>query len=238
MAAMRRLSAIHSLGLGAIEMQLRRTLAAVLSGGSLLALASCATAPPQPVAVPAAFRPLGVTAPYLLGDVIGGHKARAAKMKAAKIPPLKAAAVPAYMAELDSELRRQTAGIGLDVLRVGDGILIRIPAALTFDAGSAAVKPQFDATLLEIARTVKTRHQTFVDVLAHTDTTGTPQVNQALSDKRAGAVANYLGGHGVAKARIASKGYGETAPLYPVDQEEEQRAANRRVEIRLVPYAG
>jgi outer membrane protein OmpA-like peptidoglycan-associated protein len=116
--------------------------------------------------------------------------------------------------------------------------VIRIPAAFTFDPGSAAVKAQTDATLLEIARTVKTRNQTYVDVLAHTDTTGTAPVNQALSDKRAAAVATYLAGHGVTKARIASKGYGESAPLYPVDTNESQRAANRRIEIRLVPYRG
>ena len=57
---------------------------------------------------------------------------------------------------------------------------------------------------------MKTRNQTYVDVLAHTDTSGTPQGNQALSDKRAAAVATYLAGHGVAKARIASKGLGES----------------------------
>jgi outer membrane protein OmpA-like peptidoglycan-associated protein len=142
------------------------------------------------------------------------------------------------MGELDSELRRQTAGIGLDVLRVGDGIVIRIPAALTFDAASAAVKPQFDATLLEIARTVKTRSRTYVDVYAHTDTTGTPQVNQALSDKRAAAVASYLASHGVAKARIASRGLGESAPLYNPDDTPTKQAANRRVEIRLAPFRG
>lgn len=218
-------------------MQLRRNLATVLIGGSIFALAACETAPP-PVVVPAAFRPLGTTAPYLLGDIVGGHKSRAAKMRAAKITALRPGAAPSYMAELDAELRRQTAGIGLDVLRVGDGIVVRIPAALTFDPGSSVVKPQFDATLLEIARTVKTRRQTFVDVLAHTDTTGTPQVNQALSDKRAAAVATYLAGHGVSKARIASKGYGEAAPLYVPDDTETERAANRRVEIRLVPYSG
>jgi outer membrane protein OmpA-like peptidoglycan-associated protein len=144
----------------------------------------------------------------------------------------------AYMAKLDQELRQQTAGIGLDVLNVGGSIVVRIPATFTFDAGSATVKPQFQGTLLEISRTVKTRSQTFVDVLAHTDTTGTPQVNQALSDKRASAVATYLAGHGVAKARIASKGYGESATLYNPDNSETERAANRRVEIRLVPYFG
>lgn len=157
-------------------------------------------------------------------------------MRAAKIRPVTAAAAPGYMANLEGELRRQTAGIGLDVLRVGDGLVIRIPAALTFDPGSAAVKPQFDATLLEVARTVKSRNQTFVDVLAHTDTSGTPQVNQALSQKRASAVASYLSKHGVSGARIASKGYGETAPLYNPDITEQQKAGNRRVEIRLVPF--
>jgi outer membrane protein OmpA-like peptidoglycan-associated protein len=217
-------------------MSLTRSLTAVAVGCSFLAVAGCATAPPPPPAVPASFIPLGVSAPYLSADVISGYRARAAKMRAAKIRPLVAAAVPFYMGDLQTELRRQTAGIGLDVLRVGNNIVIRIPAALTFDPGSAAVKPQTDATLLEIARTVKTRNQTFVDVIAHTDTSGTPQVNQALSDKRASAVAGYLANHGVAKARIASRGYGESAPLYAVDDTEMKKAANRRVEIRLVPY--
>ena len=217
-------------------MNLRRSLAAFPLLCSVVLAAGCQTAPPPPVVRPAAFTPLGLGAPYLYGDVIGGQRARAAKMRAAKIRPLGAAAVPAYMADLDQELRQQTAGIGLDVLNLGQGIVIRIPASLTFDAGSATVKPQFDATLLEIARTVKTRNQTFVDVLAHTDTSGSPQVNQALSEKRAAAVASYLAAHGVAKARIASKGLGESAPLYNPEADETQKAANRRVEIRLVPY--
>src|SRR6059058_2388668 len=179
-----------------------RTLAAVCG---FAAVAGCQTSPPQPMVVPASFRPLGVSSPYLLGDVIGGQRARAAKMRAAKIRPLSAYEAGAYMADLDSELRRQTAGIGLDILQVGGSIVIRVPAAFTFDAGSAAVKATTDATLLEIARTVKTRNRTFVDVLAHTDTTGSPEVNRALSEKRAAAVATYLAGHGVARARIASR---------------------------------
>jgi len=185
---------------------------------------------------PAEFIPLGLGASYLSGDVIGGQKSRAAKMRAAKIRPLGAGAAAQYLASTENELRSQTAGIGLDILRVGDSILIRIPAALTFDSGSSTVKPQFDATLKEIARTVRTRNQSFVDVFAHTDTSGSPQGNLALSQKRAAAVATYLAGHGVVKARIASKGYGETAPLYDPDPTEAQRAANRRVEIRLIAY--
>ena len=210
---------------------------ALALGCAFVLVAGCQTAPP-PVVVPASFTPLGVTAPYLMGDVIGGQKARGAKMRAAKIRPLSPYEVGPYMADLASELRRQTAGIGLDVLQVSGGIVVRIPATFTFDAGSAAVKATTDATLLEIARTVKTRNRTFVDVLAHTDTTGTPQVNRALSEKRAAAVATYLAGHGVARARIASHGFGESVPLYNPDLTDEQKAANRRIEIRLVPYLG
>jgi outer membrane protein OmpA-like peptidoglycan-associated protein len=213
-----------------------RKLKPLIVGCSLALLAGCQTAPPPPMVVPAAFTPLGTAAPYLLGDVIGGHRARAAKMRAAKIRPLAPGEVGAYMADLDSELRRQTAGIGLDVLQVGGSIVVRIPAAFTFDEGSAGVKATTDATLLEIARTIKTRNRTFVDVLAHTDLTGSPQANLALSERRAAAVATYLAAHGVSRARIASRGLGKTAPLYNVETNEEQRAANRRIEIRLIPY--
>jgi outer membrane protein OmpA-like peptidoglycan-associated protein len=221
-----------------IDVHSCRKLATILLGCPILVLAACETAPPPPMVRPAAFTPLGLNQPYLYGDVIGGSRARAAKMRAAKIRPLSPAAAPAYLAGLDQELRTQTAGIGLDVLRVGNGIVIRIPAALTFDSASATVKPEFDATLLEIAREVKTHSQTYVDVFAHTDMSGTPQVNQALSDRRAAAVATYLSGHGVSKARIASKGLGETAPLYNPENSESDKAANRRVEIRLLPYVG
>ena len=218
-------------------MTIHRTVRALIFGCAVAVLAGCQTAPP-PMAVPASFTPLGVSAPYLMGDVIGGVKARSAKLRAAKIRPLGPYETAAYMADLDSELRRQTAGIGLDILQVGGSIVIRIPAIFTFDAGSAVVKPQTDATLLEIARTVKTRNRTFVDVLAHTDTSGTPQGNRALSYKRAAAVAAYLAGHGVSKSRIASRGMGELAPLYNPETSEPQKAANRRIEIRLVPYRG
>jgi outer membrane protein OmpA-like peptidoglycan-associated protein len=209
---------------------------AVAAGTATLGACGMVRSSPPPMARPAAFTALGVSAPYLSGDVVGGIKARSARMAKAKIRPLPLAAQPAYMGELEGELRRQTAGMGLDVLRIGRGIVIRIPAAVTFDAGSAAVKPQFAATLREISRTVKGRDRTFVDVFAHSDLSGSEAVNQALSDKRAAAVAADLSKNGVAKARVASRGYGKSAPLYNPETSESEKAANRRVEIRLIPY--
>ncbi len=216
-------------------MIMNRGLRALILCCGLAGISACETAPP-PMVVPASFTPLGTGAPYLVGDVIGGHRARSAKMRTAKIRPLSAYEVGPYMADLDSELRRQTAGIGLDVLQIGGSVVVRIPATFTFDPGSASVKATTDATLLEIARTVKTRSRTFVDVLAHTDTSGSAQGNQLLSERRAAAVATYLAAHGVSKARMASHGLGKSAPLYNPETNEDQKAANRRIEIRLTPY--
>jgi outer membrane protein OmpA-like peptidoglycan-associated protein len=203
---------------------------------SFLILSACGG--PPPMARPEAFTPLGLDATYLTSDVIGGYLSRSARMRAAKIAPAPRGAAPALMASLEGELRRQTAGMGLDVLRVGNGIVIRIPASLTFDSNSANVRPQFDASLREIARTVRTRNATFVDVFAHSDLSGSDKLNLSLSDKRAAAVAAYLARHGVAKARIASKGFGRSMPLHNPELTESDKAANRRVEIRLAPYIG
>jgi len=203
-----------------------------------VAVSGCGLRQPPPMVVPAAFTPLGVDAPYLSGDIIDGTKARAAKMRSAKIRPLSPGAAPAYMAHTVTELRRQTAGIGIDVLNLRNGVVIRIPATLTFESGSATIAPQIRATLHELARTLKTQPQSYIDVYAHTDTTGTPEVNKVLSAKRANAVAAFLSSDGVAKARIAARGFGESAPIYFPDESEMERAANRRVEIRLVPFTG
>jgi len=196
-------------------MSVRLKLALPLSAA--FAVAGCGmvggpTPPPPPQ-----FTALGTTAAYLNADVIGGSRARATKMRAAKILPLQRGAAPGYMASTAAELRRQTAGMGIDVLDLPNGVLIRIPATLTFNSGSASIAPQIRATLHELARTLKTHPQSYVDVYAHSDTTGSDAVNKALSDKRAAAVATFLGGDGVGKARLASRGYGESAPLYMPD---------------------
>jgi len=215
-------------------------LAAVLaSAAAALALAGCGNiygSAPAPVPRPAAFTALGLSAAYLNSDVIGGRKARAAKMRAAKIRPLAPMAAASTMQRLEQELRTQTAGIGVDVLNMPDGLLIRIPASLTFDSNSTVLRPEFDATLLELSRTLKLFNQTYVDVLAHTDTSGSAEYNLSLSQKRAAAVAAYLGSHGVARARLSSRGLGESAPLYNPDLTETQQAANRRVELRVIPF--
>ena len=70
----------------------------------------------------------------------------------------------------------------------------------------------------------------------HTDSTGSDAYNQGLSERRARSVADYLSSHGVQSARIGTRGFGETQPVAS-NETEEGRAANRRVEIKIVPIS-
>lgn len=176
----------------------------------------------------------GAVGGYLLGDLVGGSHDRNAKMIGAGIGAIAGGAVGNYMDRQEAELRRQTAGTGVDVIRTGDELILRMPAGITFPVDSYALQPGVQGTLNEVARTLASYNQTYIDVLGHTDSTGSDAYNQALSERRAQSVADYLSSQGVAQARMGIRGYGETQPIASNDTEE-GRAQNRRVEIKVVP---
>lgn len=78
-----------------------------------------------------------------------------------------------------------------------------------------------------------------VEVQGHTDSKGSDQYNERLSQNRANEAKAYLVGKGINKDRIVAKGYGESTPLAPNELEgkddPEGRARNRRVEFRIIP---
>jgi len=205
---------------------------------AVVATAACTTDPntgQQRVSRTAIGAAVGALGGYLLGDVVGGRSDRTERILGAGIGAVAGGAVGAYMDRQERDLRRQTAGTGVDVIRQGDDLLLRMPSGITFDYDRSDIKPEFRATLDEVAQTLNSYNQTFIDVLGHTDTTGTNEYNQGLSERRARSVADYLTFRGVVQARMAIQGYGETAPIYQPDDTEAKRAANRRVEIKIVP---
>ena len=109
-----------------------------------------------------------------------------------------------------------------------------MPSNVTFAVDSSAIQPSFQTTLSNVANTLAQYEKSYVDVLGHTDSTGSDAYNQALSERRAEAVANFLANSGVQRARLATRGYGESQPIAS-NATEEGRAANRRVEIKIVP---
>ncbi|HEX8420016.1 MAG TPA: OmpA family protein [Sphingomonas sp.] len=176
----------------------------------------------------------GALGGYLLGDLVGGRRDRTEKIVGAGIGGLAGAGIGAYMDRQERDLRARTAGTDVQVIRRGDDLVLNIPSGITFAYDSADVQPQFRRTLDQVAETLGQYNQTYIDVYGHTDSTGSEQYNQTLSERRATSVADYLAGHGVQSARIATRGYGETQPVASNDTDE-GRAANRRVEIKIVP---
>ncbi len=176
----------------------------------------------------------GALGGYLLGDLIGGKQDRTEKILGAGIGAVAGAGVGYYMDEQEKKLRRQTAGTGVGVTRDGNELVLDMPSEVTFATGSANLDPAFRTTLDNVAATLAEYEKTYVDVLGHTDSTGSDAFNQSLSEQRSGTVANYLSQRGVQQARLETKGYGESQPRAS-NTTVEGRASNRRVEIRLVP---
>lgn len=176
----------------------------------------------------------GALGGYLLGDLVGGRRDRTEKIVGAGIGGLAGAGIGAYMDRQERDLRARTAGTDVQVIRRGDDLVLNIPSGITFAYDSADVAPAFQRTLDQVADTLGQYNQTYIDIYGHTDSTGSDAYNQTLSERRALSVADYLSGHGVQSARIATRGYGETQPVASNDTDE-GRAANRRVEIKIVP---
>jgi outer membrane protein OmpA-like peptidoglycan-associated protein len=176
----------------------------------------------------------GAIGGYLLGDLIGGRRDRTEKILGAGIGAIAGAGVGYYMDQQEKKLRQQTAGTGVGVTRDGDQLVLDMPSEITFATGSANLSPEFRTTLDKVGSTLTEYEKTYVDVMGHTDSVGTDAFNQTLSEQRSQTVADYLAGRGVNRARLATKGYGESQPRAS-NTTEEGRAQNRRVEIRLVP---
>lgn len=168
------------------------------------------------------------------GAILGGKHNRTEVLVGTGIGALAGAAVGVYMDKQEKELREKTAGTGIEVVRNGDEILLNMPSKVTFDVDSAIVSPAFQPTLSEVARVLSQYEKTFVDVIGHTDSTGSDAYNMTLSQRRADSVASYMSSNGVLRQRIATQGMGEAQPIAD-NGTEAGRSQNRRVEIKLVP---
>jgi outer membrane protein OmpA-like peptidoglycan-associated protein len=99
-----------------------------------------------------------------------------------------------------------------------------------FDTGKATILPDSESALNEIVKMLQQNPDVKLSVEGHTDNVGAAASNQALSEKRAQTVVAWLTGHGVAAARLKSKGWGQTKPVAD-NSTEEGRGKNRRVEL-------
>ncbi len=213
-----------------------RLLVSSFAALSLLTVSACVTDPntgQKKVSRTAIGGVGGALAGGLLGGLIGGGTGR---IIGAGLGGVAGAAVGYQMDKQIKELKEKTAGSGIDVSSTdgGKAILVNLPDGVTFDVGSYNLKPEFRATLDQVAQSLTEYPNSLIDVYGHTDSTGSDAYNQTLSENRARTVANYLASRGVSASRIRSQGFGETMPVASNDTDA-GRAKNRRVEIKIVP---
>ena len=155
-------------------------------------------------------------------------------LQAAGIGAIAGGGVGAYMDRNEAELREQLEASGVRVQREGDNINLVMPGNITFETGSEQLKPNFGQVLDSVVVVLNEFEQTIIVVAGHTDSRGSDEFNQALSERRAGTVGNYLLNKGVVEARIDAVGFGEKYPIAD-NGSAAGRAENRRVELSLIP---
>jgi outer membrane protein OmpA-like peptidoglycan-associated protein len=176
---------------------------------------------------------IGAAAGAVVGLLTKGDKLQNALIGAG-VGALAGGGVGYYMDVQEKKLRDRMAGTGVTVTRMGDNITLNMPSNITFALNSADLNAQFFNALDGVSMVLKEYDKTVIEVAGHTDSSGSDQYNQALSERRAQAVAGYLSSHGVKAQRLITIGAGEGHPVASNDTEQ-GRSANRRVELTIVP---
>ncbi len=189
--------------------------ASALAIGVAVALSACTTLDPytreegpakaqrQAVIGAAAGAAVGL----ITGDSSMERKKRA--LVGAGLGALAGAGVGSYMDRQEAKLRAELERTGVSVTRSGDNITLNMPGNITFATNSADLNANFFDVLNSVTLVVNEFDQTVIEVAGHTDSTGATEYNQQLSERRARAVAAYLGGRSVLPDRIIAVGMGE-----------------------------
>ena len=119
---------------------------------------------------------------------------------------------------------------GAIVTREGEGLVVTFASGLLFDFDSERLRAESRRNLDSLATSLASFGDSKLLLVGHTDSVGTASYNLDLSQRRAGAVADYLIARGVPAARLATSGRGETDPVAPNDTDAD-RQLNRRVEV-------
>jgi outer membrane protein OmpA-like peptidoglycan-associated protein len=174
----------------------------------------------------------GAVAGLITGDSSMERKKRA--LVGAGLGAIAGAGVGTYMDRQEAKLRAELERTGVSVTRIGDNITLNMPGNVTFETNSSNLNANFFEVLNSVGLVVNEYNQTVIEVAGHTDSVGSDADNQSLSDRRASAVASYLGTRNVRTDRIITVGEGERRPVATNDTEA-GRQQNRRVELTLVP---
>jgi outer membrane protein OmpA-like peptidoglycan-associated protein len=184
---------------------------------------------------------IGAAAGAVIGAMTaGGHTGRSAATGAAVGAAVGAAGGYVWSKKMEDQkkqMEQASAGTGIGVTKTADNRLrANIPADAGFDIGRSDIKPGLRTVLDQFAGSMNQHSVTMIEIIGHTDSTGSDSINDPLSVARANATRDYLASRGVSAQRISTAGRGEREPVATNDTAA-GRAQNRRVEIFVAEAA-
>jgi len=161
-------------------------------------------------------------------------KRAAEEAKLASARAMLAAASPADRIRTARDaLRALPSGVPLDAAQCQAGLDATLAISkIEFNSGSSRIRYVSTDALDRLAALLKRCPDKKAEIAGHTDNVGKDEDNQALSQRRADAVVDYLARGGVAKDRLSGVGYGASKPIAS-NATDEGQAENRRIEIIL-----
>ena len=207
--------------------------------GALFLVTACATVNPytdeKQVSKLSIGAGIGAVSGAMIGYMTADSKNRQRNaLIGAGVGALAGGGIGYYMDVQEAKLRKKLRGSGVSVTRSGDQIILNMPGNVTFATNSAQINSGFYEVLSSVAVVLNEYEKTTIDIVGHTDSVGSEDYNQKLSEDRARSVADYLASQKVLPARILLAGMGETQPIAS-NSTPEGRAKNRRVNIQLTP---
>jgi outer membrane protein OmpA-like peptidoglycan-associated protein len=135
-----------------------------------------------------------------------------------------------YMDRQAEEMQRDIKNAKIE--RVGEGIKITFDSGILFQTNSSDLQVTAKSNIESLAKILNKYEDTNILIEGHTDSTGSAEYNQALSERRAESVASFAKSLGVVGSRFSTVGYGKTQPV-ATNTTPEGRQANRRVEVAI-----
>lgn len=138
--------------------------------------------------------------------------------------------IGSYMDRQAEEMQNDIAGAKIE--RVGEGIKITFDSGILFATNSSTLQSEAKTNISKLANILAKYPDTNILVTGHTDSDGTEEYNQILSEKRAKSVSDYTMGKGINSSRFSIIGLGESEPVAS-NETVDGKYLNRRVEIAI-----
>ena len=211
----------------------RIRVSALTLAASALALTACVAPPPGDPNRTRQGAITGAIAGAAIGAAAGDGARRDEILAGAVIGGAAGAGIGQVLDRQAADLRRDLDS-RIGIINTGDQLIVRAPQDILFAVDSAALQPTLVSDLRVIGQNLQTYPASSVQVVGHTDNTGTAAYNQDLSERRAQSVASILAQSGVNAGRIQTIGRGESDPIAS-NQTSAGRSQNRRVDIIIIP---